>query len=169
MRNPLRVRTLSFTVDKVENKIDSKLEDPAQPMIPSPLVDLILQSSFKDLSIPRHRDGEAAAVPSQVVKGDREARLFDLASSSLNNNFEHQCFDVAVQRLGALPLPAMEGDIGPHVFGIPGIPKGRFLPQQVWGIWFLVGRVVGVSPPVALLADDWVLGKCSRPWAPSSI
>ena len=49
--------------------------------------------------------------------------------------------------------------MGPQVFGIPGIPKGRFLPHQVWGIWFLVDRVMGNSAPVALLADDMGLGK----------
>ena len=49
--------------------------------------------------------------------------------------------------------------MGPQVFGIPGIPNGRFLPHQVWGIWFLVERVVGNEAPVALLADDMGLGK----------
>ena len=64
-----------------------------------------------------------------------------------------------IQKLGASLLPGAEGNIGPQVFRIPGIPKGRFLPHQVWGIWFLVDRIVGNSAPVALLADDMGLGK----------
>ena len=49
--------------------------------------------------------------------------------------------------------------MGLQVFGIPGIPNGRFLPHQVWGIWFLVERVVGNEMPVVILADDMGLKK----------
>jgi hypothetical protein len=43
--------------------------------------------------------------------------------------------------------------------GIPGILNGQFLPHQVWGVWFLVARVVSDTALVALLADDIGLGK----------
>jgi len=129
-------------------------------VIPTDLVDSILRTGFKDLSVTRHRVPEGdATVPAEVVGVAQQAQFLDLTATNLNNDFEHHCFDVAVRRLGASQLVSMEGDIGPHVFRIPGIPKGRFLPHQVWGIWFLVERVIGYSPPVCLLADDMGLGK----------
>jgi len=56
-------------------------------------------------------------------------------------------------------LTPVEGDIGPRMLRIPVIPRGRFLPQQVSGIWFLVERILADCPPVALIADDMGLGK----------
>ena len=56
-------------------------------------------------------------------------------------------------------MEARDGNLGPIVMSIPGIPNGRFLPHQVWGVWFLVARVVSDTPSVALLADDMWLGK----------
>lgn len=99
--------------------------------------------------------GESSDAGAEISEGE----LLRFASSNLDNDFEHQCFEIAVPRLGARRLPPREGDMGPHVFGIPGIPTGRFLPHQVWGIWFLVDRVLTSPVPVALLADDMGLGK----------
>ena len=85
--------------------------------------------------------------------------FLDLTSSNLNNDFEHQYFDIACRKLGASHLPAKEEEMSPYVFAILGIPRGWFLLYQVWGIWYLVERVVSFSPPVALLADDMGLRK----------
>jgi len=128
------------------------------PLIPSLLLDSILRGGFKDLSITRHREADLG-VSTDVAEVSQQANLLEIASTNINNDFEHECFDLAVRRLGAHQLQAAEGDIGPKVFGIPGVPSGRFLPHQVWGIWFLVDRVIGNSPPVALLADYMGLGK----------
>ena len=87
------------------------------------------------------------------------ADILDVVSSNLNNDFEHECLDLAIRRLGAQRLEPRDGDIGPVVMSIPGIPNGRFLPHQVWGVWFLVARVISDTAPVALLADDMGLGK----------
>ena len=102
-------------------------------MIPLTVLDSILRSGFKDLSIARHRGGEPGD-PAEVVEVAQQTQLLDIVASNLNNDFEHECFDIAIQRLGASQLLAKAGDIGPHVFGVPGVPKGRFLPHQVWGI-----------------------------------
>lgn len=144
-------------------KVDSELamvEEPPAPMIPPELVESLLGTAFKDLSIQRHQQ-EYSGDSTQVVEvaNQGEKLLLDVVNTSLNNDFAHECLDLAIRRLGASHLLAIEQDIGPQVFAIPGIPKGRFLPHQVWGIWFLVDRVIGNSPPRALLADDMGLGK----------
>ena len=56
-------------------------------------------------------------------------------------------------------LTPVEGDIGPRMLRISGIPRGRFLPHQVWGVWFILKRILADRPPVALIADDIGLGK----------
>ena len=113
---------------------------------------------FVDQSIARHREAENAN-EQVVAQFSQQANFFDIATTKINNDFEHECLDLAVQRLSALRLEARQGDMGPVVFGIPGIPGARFRPHQISGIWFLVNRVIGNSPPVALLADDMGLGK----------
>jgi hypothetical protein len=82
-----------------------------------------------------------------------------VVSSNLNNYFEHQCLDHTIRRLGAKWLEARGGDLGPIVMSIPGILNGRFLPHQVWRMWFLVASVVSDTAPIAHLADDMGLGK----------
>ena len=142
-------------------KVDSilEIEDPPRPIIPDEILDSILKTGFKDRSKARHRELEPGD-PTQVAKeASEKPEILDLVTANLDNDFEHECFQIAVRRLSASQLLAQEGDIGSHVFEIPGIPNGRSLPHQVWGIWFLVERVIGNSPPVALLADDMGLGK----------
>ncbi|CUS10220.1 unnamed protein product [Tuber aestivum] len=97
----------------------------------------------------------AVADPSTTSDG----ALLGLCGDQLNNDFEHQCFEEAVRMLGAELLAPVEGDIGPRMLRIPGIPRGRFLPHQVWGVWFIVERILADRPPVALIADDMGLGK----------
>ncbi|KAG0632751.1 P-loop containing nucleoside triphosphate hydrolase protein [Tuber brumale] len=70
--------------------------------------------------------------------------LLGLCSDQLNNVFEHQYFEEAVRILGA---------------ELRESPCGRFLPHQVWGVWFIVERILTDCPPVALIADDMGLGK----------
>ena len=61
--------------------------------------------------------------------------------------------------LGAQLLTLEEDDIGPRMLRIPGISNGRFLPNQVWGVWYIVERILADRPPVALIGDDMGLGK----------
>ena len=97
----------------------------------------------------------AAAEPTTTSDG----ALLGLCGDQLNNDFEHQCFKDAVRMLGAQLLTPVEGDIGPLVLRIPEIPNGRFLPHQLWGVWFIVERILADHPPVALIADNLGLGK----------
>ena len=126
------------------------------------MVDSLVRTGFKNLSLLFHHlvDAETRSpTKPDLPVLDQQGNFLELASTNLNKDFEHQCCEVGVGRFGASHLPRRVEDIGPHVFRIPGIPRGRFLPHQVWRIWFLVERVVGKSPPVALLADDMGLGK----------
>jgi len=61
--------------------------------------------------------------------------------------------------LGVELLTQVEGDIGPRMLRILGIPRGRFLPHEVWVVWFIVQRILADCPPVALIADEMGLGK----------
>jgi hypothetical protein len=85
--------------------------------------------------------------------------LLDVVFPNLINDFEHNCLDRTIWRLRAQWLEPRDGDIGPILMGIPGIPNGWFLLHQVWGVWFLVACVISDTTPVALLADDMGLRK----------
>jgi len=111
----------------------------------------------ENLSLESGEDARPAMPEDSTVVSD--GALLGLCCDHLNNDFEHQCFEEAVRMLGARLLIAVEGDIGPLMLGIPGIPTGRFLPHQVWGVWFIVQRILADRPPVALIADDMGLGK----------
>lgn len=88
---------------------------------------------FKDPSDPRHRDPEAAATGA-VSQLKQQGELLDLTSSKINYDFEHECLETAIARLGAVGLEPREEDMGPIVYGIPGVPQARFLPHQISAI-----------------------------------
>ena len=104
-------------------------------------------------------DDDAMAAATGDPTTTSNGALLGLCGDQLNNDFEHQCFEGAVRMLGAGLLTPVEGDIGPRMLRIPGIPRGRFLPHQVWGVWFIVECILADRPPVALIADDMGLGK----------
>jgi len=56
-------------------------------------------------------------------------------------------------------LTAVEGNIGPRMLRIQRILRGRFHPDQVWVVWFIVERMLADPPPVALIADNMGLRK----------
>ena len=64
----------------------------------------------------------------------KDGDLLGLCVDHLNNDFEHQCFEEAYHKLHTSLLEEAEGDIGPRMLKILGIPQGRFLPHQIWGI-----------------------------------
>jgi len=104
-------------------------------------------------------DDDAMAAVTADPTTTSDGALLGLWGDQLNNDFEHQCFEGAVRMLGAEVLTPVEGDIGPHMLRDPGNPRGRFLPHQVWGVWFIVERILTDRPPVALIADYMGLGK----------
>jgi len=134
--------------------------------IPPALIDSLIQNG-PDRSSQRHirenlalEAGEDAGAAMDVDPTTvSDGALLGLCCDHLNNDFEHQCFEEAVRMLGAQLLTPVDGDIGSRMLRIPGIPSGRFLPHQVWGVWFIVERILADRPPVALIADDMGLGK----------
>jgi hypothetical protein len=140
--------------------------DIVRPPISSSLLDTLIQNGL-DRSNPRHirennaleADDDATAAVTADPTTTRDGALLGLCGDQLNNDFEHQCFEEAVKMLGAELLTPADGDIGPRMLRIPGIPQGQFLPHQVWGVWFIVERILADRPPVALIADDMGLGK----------
>ena len=139
-----------------------------RPEIPAPLLDDLVGNGADTSSNPRHirennalddADGNATATAAAEPTTTSDGALLGLCGDQLNNDFEHQCFEDAVRMLGAQLLTPVEGDIGPRMLRISEIPNGRFLPHQVWGVWFIVERILADRPPVALIADDMGLGK----------
>jgi len=139
-----------------------------RPEIPTALLDDLVRNGADIESDPRHirennalddADDNATATAAAEPTATSDGALLGLCGDQLNNDFEHQCFQDAVTMLGAQLLTPEEDDIGPRMLGIPGIPNGRFLPHQVWGVWFIVERILADRPPVALIADDMGLGK----------
>ena len=136
--------------------------------IPASLLDDLVRNREGTSSNPRHirennalddADGNATATAAAEPTTTSDGALLGLCGNQLNNDPEHQCFEDAVRMLGVQLLTPVEGDIGPRMLRIPGIPNGRFLPHQVWGVRFIVELILADRPPVALIADDMGLGK----------
>ena len=77
------------------------------------------------------------------------------------NAYEQECFDDALKYLDAKPAPLIIGEVpGGPKWVLPGIPNGRFMMHQVWGIWFVIRRWLWHSSlPGVLIADEMGLGK----------
>ena len=138
------------------------------PEIPASQLDDLVRNRADTSSNPRHirennalndADGNATATAAAKPTTTSDRALLGLCSDQLNNDFEHQCFPDAMRILGVQLLAPAEGDIGPRMLEILGIPNGQFLPHQVWGVWFIVERILADRPLVALIADDMRLVK----------
>lgn len=75
-------------------------------------------------------------------------------------DFEHECFDQALSGLNAKEYDMIPADGGVQRFSIPGCSSVRYYPHQVWGIQFVVQRIInedGLNS--CLVADDMGMGK----------
>jgi len=115
----------------------------------------------------KNMDEGAREGQEQVEDGEE---VLDPANSSsvmitfiitINNEFEHECLDVAVRLLNAHQICQSTDDRVPgHKYSIPGLPGTQCLAHQVWAIWFIVRRWVWVSDmPGALVANEMGVGK----------
>jgi len=97
----------------------------------------------------------------EVLNPDNASSVLSTVLNTINNEFEHQCFDAAVRLLNVHPIRQSTDDRVPgHKYSIPGLPGTKFLAHQVWAIWFIVRRWVwDADMPGALVADEMGLGK----------
>jgi hypothetical protein len=68
---------------------------------------------------------------------------------------------VAARLLNAHSIrQSMDDSVPGHQYSIPGLPRKKFLADQVWAIWFIVRRWVwDADIPGALVADELGVGK----------
>jgi len=115
----------------------------------------------------KNTDNGAREVQEQVQDSEEVLDPADTSSvlntvlSTINNEFEHECLDEAVRLLNAHPIRQTTDDRVPgHKYTISGLPGTKFLPHQVWAIWFIVRRWVwDADMPATLVVDEMGLGK----------
>jgi len=97
----------------------------------------------------------------EVLNPANTSSVVNTVLSTINNEFEHECLDETVRLLNAHPICQSSDDQVPgHKYSIPGLPRTKFLAQQVWAIWFIMRRWVwDADMPGALVADKMGLGK----------
>jgi len=97
----------------------------------------------------------------EVLDSANSSSVLNMVLSTINTEFEHECFDEAVRLLNAHPIRQSTDDCVPgHKYSIPGLPRTKYLAHQVWAIWFIVRRWVwDAHMPGALVADEMGLGK----------
>jgi len=77
----------------------------------------------------------------EVVDPENKSSVLNIVVDTMNNDFEHECLDEAVQLLIARPICQSTDDCVPgHKFSIPRLPGTKFLAHPVWDIWFIVRR-----------------------------
>ena len=81
--------------------------------------------------------------------------------TTLNNAFEHECLEEAVALLGASLWPDVPSDqIRGMKYLFEPFPSVTFLAQQIWAIWFIIGRwVFDEDLPGVSLGEEMGLGK----------
>jgi len=97
----------------------------------------------------------------EVLDPDNTSSVLSTVSNTINNEFEHECYDEAVRLQNAHQIRQSTDDRVPgHKYSIPGLPGTKFLAHQVWAIWFIVRRWVwDADMPGALVAYEMGLGK----------
>jgi hypothetical protein len=82
-------------------------------------------------------DGDAALHP------DNTSSVISAVLNTMNNAVEHECLREAVRLLNAHPIRRSTDDRVPGPkYSIRGMHRTKFLPHQVWAIWFIVRRWV---------------------------
>jgi len=115
----------------------------------------------------KNTDNSAREVQEQLEDGEvvldseNTSSVVNAVLNTINNEFEHECLDEAVRLLNARPIRESPDDRVPvHKDSISGLPRTKFLVQQVWAIWLNVRRWVwDADMPGALLADKLSLRK----------
>ena len=93
----------------------------------------------------KNMDKSARDVQEQMEDGEEvldpvnTRSVLNTVLNTMNNEFEHECFDEAVRLLNACSIGQSPDDRVPGCkYSIPGLPGTKLLALQVWAIWFIV-------------------------------
>jgi len=79
----------------------------------------------------------------EVFDPQNTSSVLNTVLNTINNEFEHECFDEAVRLLKAHPNRQSPDDHIPgRKYSIPGLFRTKFLAYQVWANWFIMRRWV---------------------------
>ncbi|KAG0643367.1 hypothetical protein HOY80DRAFT_1033408 [Tuber brumale] len=108
-----------------------------------PLAQMIMMTTYIVAQVVQEDYQDVMAAVVMDTTTTRDGALLGVCGDQLNKDFKHQCFEEAARMFG------------------------RFLPHQVWGVWFIVEWIPADCPPVALIANDMGLGKTH--YAPATL
>jgi len=97
----------------------------------------------------------------EVLDPDIISSVLNTVLNTINNEFEQECLNEAV-RLPNAPLirQSITDRVPGCMYSIPGLPRTKFLAQQVCAVWFIVRRWIWDSDmPGALVAEEMGLRK----------
>ena len=96
-------------------------------------------------------DKSARDVQGQVENGEEildpenPSLVLNTVPNTINNEFEHECLDEAVRLLNAHSIrQSPDNSVPGRKYSIPGLPGTKIFGPQVWSIWFIVRRWVGM-------------------------
>ena len=106
-------------------------------------------------------DQEQVEDGEEVLDPEKTSSVPNTVPNTINNKFEHVCFDEEVRVLNAHHIRQSQDDrVEGHKYSIEDLSRTIFLVDQFWVIWFIVRRWVSdADMPGALLADEMSLGK----------
>jgi hypothetical protein len=77
----------------------------------------------------------------KVLDPENTRSILNIVSSTVNSDIDHECLDEAVRLLNGYAFRKLTDDsISVCTYSIPGLSGTKFLPYQVWAIWFIVRR-----------------------------
>jgi len=97
----------------------------------------------------------------EVLDPENTSLVLNTVLNTFNNEYDYECHAEAVRLLYAFLISQLTGDWVPgNKYSIPGLPRTKFLANQVWAIWFIVRKCVWDSDmPGGLVADEMGLAK----------
>jgi len=133
----------------------------------SPSTQLTSEQLEEIIEDEKKTDNSARDVQEHVEDGEKVLNpantswVLNTVLTTIINEFEHECHNVAVTLLNAHPIRQSTDDRPPgHKYSIPRLARSQFLAHQVLAIRFMVRRWVwDADMPGAQVVDEMGLGK----------